>query len=210
MEAAFKYHKLNYRKDTKLEELSSEKTLLCIGEIESMTEFMSQTITDFSNFYTPSHKKVNFNVKDSIEETFNIVFPKYSKEERPKISIESLENIELYGLKSNFQHVFLILINNSMENFETRDISNPKIDIQIYKEVYLIKIIFSDNGNGIDEKIIDKLFDPYTTTKSDTAQRGMGLNIAREILKTSFDGTIDVQNKGDQVIFTISVKNETM
>lgn len=194
-------------KDMKVDELSPQRAILCINEIEDMTDFMSQTMTDFSNFYTPVSNKEYFNVKKSIEETFNIVFPKYCKNEKPEIEIESSEEIELLGLKSSFQQVFLTLINNSVENFEIKKIASPKINIQLSKEDYIIKVVYSDNGNGIEKSIIDKIFNPNITTKNDIPNRGLGLSIAKEVLKTSFNGTISVENSDDKSIFTILVKD---
>jgi signal transduction histidine kinase len=57
-----------------------------------------------------------------------------------------------------------------------------------------IEIILKDNGGGIDEKIIDKIFEPYTTTKHKSMGTGLGLNITYNFIVTGMHGNISVEN----------------
>ena len=65
---------------------------------------------------------------------------------------------------------------------------------------------FEDNAGGIDEKIINKIFDPYFTTKHKTQGTGLGLYIANMIIK-SIGGHMNVSNTKDGVRFKIIVEN---
>lgn len=174
-----------------------------INEIEEITGYMSQTITDFSNFYNPSMKPERFSIKDTINQVLSIVFTKYNTTNKPEITITESEDISFFGLKSNLQQVMLILINNAIENFEEKDIKDRKIEINISKSKKQITIIFKDNGGGISENIIDNIFEIYTTSKKDKKLRGVGLYMAKIIVSESCKGSISAKNGEKGAIFTI-------
>ena len=72
-----------------------------------------------------------------------------------------------------------------------------------------IEIEVSDNGPGIDEKVRETLFDPYTTTKAGASNRGLGLSIVYSIVK-ELNGMIHCQSekgKGTRFIITLPVNS---
>ena len=58
-----------------------------------------------------------------------------------------------------------------------------------------ISLNFYDNGGGVAENIIDKIFEPYFTTKDDTGGTGVGLHMAKEIIEKQFNGKLSVTNE---------------
>ncbi|MCK5110563.1 MAG: HAMP domain-containing histidine kinase [Arcobacteraceae bacterium] len=191
-------------KDSKLDKLDNTKVQQNIEEIENLTQYMSQTITDFSNFYKPSKTKEYFDINKTVQSALDILFPKYYKDIKPKIIFIHTDEIMLYGYKSQIQQVILSILNNSIENFKLKNIKEPILSIDITKENSSVKIHIGDNGGGIEEENIDKIFDLYYTTKDDSTSSGMGLYIAKMMSKSCYNGDVKVKNTNKGAIFTLS------
>ena len=103
-------------------------------------------------------------------------------------------------------HVYSNLLKNSYEAFKKNSIQNPKIDIDMIDENGMLKIVFTDNGGGIDKNIIDKVFDPYFTTKNDLNGTGLGLYISSVVIQEHCKGSIDVNSEDGKTQFIIKLK----
>ena len=150
---------------------------------------MSQTIEDFTNFFKPQKNKKIFSAKSVIDETLKILSRIIEDE---KIVIETFidEKIEIFGIKNELIQVILNLIQNSKDAFNQNNIKNKKIVIKIYKDDKNIFLEFIDNALGIDKDLIDKIYEPYFTTKHQSSGTGLGLFISKIIIENSFEGDI--------------------
>ncbi len=110
----------------------------------------------------------------------------------------------VYGYENEFKQVLLNVINNA-KNKIVKTRKGEKIDIYIEEGESHTKIVITDNGGKIPEKIIGFIFDPYfTTSKNGT---GLGLYMAKIIIEDKMSGSINVHNIGNSVAFTILVPN---
>jgi|GEM_PF-2804003 len=200
--------------DSKKGKLNDNNIVENIHDIEELTQYLSQTITDFSSFYKPSMEKEKFFIHEVVQNSLNILFSRYYDGIKPNIEFYYTQKITLCAYKTQIQQIIITLLNNSIENFKIRDIKDSKIIIDIKKVNNRVYINIQDNGKGIEEDNIDKIFDLYYTTKNDTVQsrsNGMGLYIAKMITKTCLNGDISAKNVENGVIFTISCDlNETI
>lgn len=164
-----------------------------INSINNSAQYLSQTIDDFRNFYKRSNLEKSFRVDELIEKSLQLL----------KVEIDSLKvkidkdfkKIELYGYENELLQVVLNLINNSLYQFSNSNlVENALIRINIEKENNEIKISFIDNGGGISPSIIDRIFEPYFTTKDKTIGTGIGLYMSKNIIEKHFDGTLHVKN----------------
>lgn len=126
-------------------------------------------------------------------ENNNIEFEIITKLNKDEINVDTLK----------LKRIFSNLISNS-----TRYLSNEgKITISITKDEnnYIFKI--SDNGKGVDENILDKLFSPFFTTDKSRKISGLGLSICKEFVELH-GGSIKANNvkKGFEIEFTIPIK----
>jgi signal transduction histidine kinase/vacuolar-type H+-ATPase subunit F/Vma7 len=161
--------------------------------------FMSETIDDFRNFFRDDNKKTDFSVKKAVEDTLKLVNAQLKSK---KISVEIQgDDFKIYGSKTQFQQVLLNLISNAKDAIEENKIKNGKIIIKIDSRNRKISII--DNGGGIDESIIYKIFDPYFTTK-ELKGSGIGLYMSKTIIEKYFNGRLMVSNVENGAKFTIS------
>ncbi|MGM0623504.1 MAG: sensor histidine kinase [Campylobacterota bacterium] len=179
-----------------------------------LADNMSHTLEDFRNFFSPERTKSSFFVKECLEHSFEL--SKYQLEkEQIAYSISIKDDVRITSYYNELSHVFLNLINNSIDVFRSKECFEKKlIKISVKKGNDKVYIHFSDNGGGIDTKIIDKIFEPYFTTKYKSAGTGIGLYMSKQIIQKHMNGDIWVKNipnnlsdcKGCKVaLFTIAL-----
>ena len=177
-----------------------------LKDIDKYLNYMSTTIDDFRGFFKKDREKelVNINYITNIAlEMLQEAF------ERNNITIEynnkkKIDNIFLF--KNELLQVIINILNNSKDAFnEKKDNSKNKITIECDDLEKIQKIVISDNATGIDEKIIDKIFDPYFSTKDNKNGTGIGLYMCKTIIEKHFDGKIKASNKKDGVSFEIII-----
>ncbi len=158
---------------------------------------MSDTIEDFRNFFSPSKEKEHFNLCKSIHDTLEMS-SFFCKDENIDIQVHCDEDITIYGYANEFSQVILNFINNARDNFKHRHIhEDKKIEITIKEskgERPTVNIYFADNGGGIEEHIIDRVFEPYFTTKHKATGTGIGLYMSKQIIEAQMNGLVSVRN----------------
>jgi C4-dicarboxylate-specific signal transduction histidine kinase len=97
----------------------------------------------------------------------------------------------LKGVKHELQHVLLIVLNNAKEALLSRKIKDPKISIDVVKVDKYYKISINDNAGGVDENMIDEIFELYNSASQG---RGLGLYISKNMIETHFNGSIKIEN----------------
>jgi len=176
-----------------------------LDEIEEITSYLSRTIDDLRNFYSNKKQKVDFDLFELITQSTNIVSSSYNKNNIILDISSKLKHITLHTFKNELQQVLISLLINAKDILLQRKIQNPKvsIDVQLDEDLKQLVISICDNGGGVQEKNISKIFDLYFTTKAKKEGSGIGLYIAKMIVEQSLEGTIDVSNKNDGACFTI-------
>lgn len=169
-------------------------------------KYMSQTLSDFRNFLKPSTKKKLFSIRKSFEEIFEIIGKQifYSNINIHFNHDYQKKELLIYGYENEFKQVLLNLINNAKNKIVEKNPnhkSNITINITNCEQFTTIEI--ADDGGNIDLNIIDKIFEPYFTTKKDGT--GFGLYMAKVIIEDKMQGIISVQNKDENVIFTLKL-----
>lgn len=164
---------------------------------------MSRTIEDFRNFFHSSSDKEVFNLRANIQDSISLV-DAFLKQNEISVVVDCPQDIELYGYKSAFSQVILNLIKNSEDVLKERLISPARIRIvvgiengEICKEFSsksCVKILFTDNGGGIKLEDIQKIFEPYFTTKHKSVGTGIGLYMSKQIIEKQMEGSIEVRN----------------
>ncbi|MDZ7817860.1 MAG: transporter substrate-binding domain-containing protein [Aliarcobacter sp.] len=170
----------------------------------ALTEKMSKTIEDFSNFFKPNKEKHAFSIKNAISQTIFLIDDSF-KSNSIKIEIQILDDIEIYGFESELSQVLLNLLTNSKDAFLEKKIENPHIIIKTKRIETHMKILISDNAGGINESIIHKIFEPYFTTKDSYNGTGLGLYMSKIIIEQNMQGQLKVKNIPQGVEFTIYI-----
>jgi len=170
-----------------------------IDENSQIIQFMSKTIDDFRNFYRIDKIKECFFVKEVVTSTTSMQSAQFA--ERNIDFVIKGEDFCITGYKHEFQQVILNLVNNAADAVEKKE---EKGKIEILLENESVKVC--DNGGGIDEAIMDRIFEPYFTTKSQGSGTGIGLYMSKVIIEKNMGGKLDVENSKEGAVFTISLK----
>ena len=167
-------------------------------------KFMSRTIDDFRNFFRINKEKSDFYIKETIQSVVDMLWTQLNNY---GIKLQILgDDFVYYGLESEFQQVILNLINNAKDVFIQNNIENPKININI--DVKTKTITVEDNGGGVPKDIINRIFEPYFTTKEQGKGTGMGLYMSKMIIEDNMGGSLDVKNIPNGVLFRIKLFTE--
>ncbi|MFW2600737.1 ATP-binding protein [Aliarcobacter butzleri] len=175
-----------------------------LTEIESLTSYMSKTISDFKNFFNPNKKKTIFNVEETIQKASDILKGLMSSH-HIQIEINIEKDLKINSYLGELQQVILIIINNAIDAFIHMNIHFPKILINTYTDNESLVIHIEDNALGINSDLLDKIFEPYFTTKHKAQGTGLGLYIAKMIVENSLLGFLSVENKQNGACFTIKI-----
>ncbi|KLE01384.1 PAS domain-containing sensor histidine kinase [Aliarcobacter butzleri] len=175
-----------------------------LTEIESLTSYMSKTISDFKNFFNPNKKKTIFNVEEAIQKA-NDILKGLINSHHIQLEMNIEKDLKINSYLGELQQVILIIINNSIDAFIHMNIHFPKILINAYTDNESLVIHIEDNALGINSDLLDKIFEPYFTTKHKAQGTGLGLYIAKMIVENSLLGFLSVENKQNGAGFTIKI-----
>ena len=171
-----------------------------VTQANNQLQFLSKTIDDFKEFYTPSKQKENFRVKESILNCITILDANLKKNNiRLEFNINTDENIKVYGVKNELSQVILAILSNSCDALTSTQNPNIKVDISSSDAEVIITI--EDNAGGIKKKNMEKIFEPYFSTKENGS--GIGLYLSRLIVEESFEGRLKVKNKKEGAEFAL-------
>jgi len=194
------YILINLRKRFENKKLDEEYFYKKANQIDEQLQFLSLTIDNFKEFYTPSKEKENFSVQDAINSSITVLNSELLKRNiKLNITYKVNENAEIFGIQNELSQVLLAILSNASDAL--KDIQYPKINITIDATDADLIISISNNGSKIDKKHISKIFDPYFSTKKEGT--GIGLYLSKLILQRSFDGTLEVHNTQEGVCFTL-------
>ena len=154
------------------------------------TTYLSKTIDDFRNFYKDEKKEKDFNIKNAITDSIDIISIKLKNK---NILLEcNLIDYEYKALKNELIQVLINILNNAIDAFEKQ--KDRLIFIDIEENTSFLKISIKDSAGGIPNDIIDRVFEPYFTTKHKAQGTGIGLFMSQEIITKHFEGIISVKN----------------
>ncbi len=184
------------------ETMDKERLLSQIEKIEDNTQYLSDTIDNFSNFFRLDKQKVTFLIHDVVTGALSLLM---SRRENVEIEIMQHTDVALYAFKEEYRQVIMVILNNALDNFESRKTKKPKIVIAISEDKEATYLSVCDNGGGIEKENMDRIFDPYFTTKFANEGVGLGLYMAKMLTEESMQGRLEAWNEEDGVCFKITV-----
>lgn len=191
---------------TEFNQLTNEELQKNLDEIINYSNYLSNTIETFRNF-TQKNKSLELtNIPKTISEALQII---QSSLDEQFITIENnfedFKNLKISTLPNELQQCIINVVNNSKDAIASNKIPNGKIKITISKEKDFIKINILDNAGGMSEEYINRIFEPYFTTKHEFQGTGLGLYIVNKIVTESLKGEIHIKNFDSGLLTTIKI-----
>lgn len=174
------------------------------NEFQNQIKYLSNTIDDFQDFFKPKKEKEFFSIQEIITTAYSLIKPMLGKNNIIfEINVDS--NLRCFGFKNEFAQVILNLLNNSKDALIENNILNRYINVFTRNDENYLMIVIQDNAKGIKEEFLEKVFEPYFSTKSNKNSTGLGLYISKIIINNHFNGKIELNNikNGLEVIISI-------
>jgi len=165
------------------------------GEMQKINNIISHmvlTMNDFRDFFRPS-KKEAYDVISAISSAISLVGKTYEAQ-GIKINLHDTKELRTEGYANELVQVILIILSNARDAIINANPKLKEIDISTRVENSNINIQIRDYAGGIEDDILEKIFQPYFSTKDEAEGEGIGLDMSRTILK-KVDGKIHVKNK---------------
>ncbi len=168
-------------------------------KIMGYVDFLTQTIEDFRGFLKEDKEKINFNIIETLNRTLSVTSASYKDTDITIINDTNDKVLTSFGMPSELSQVFLNILNNARDILVDKDIKNKLVYIGCEQTNDTNIIYIHDNAGGIPDDIIDKIFDPYFTTKHQSQGTGIGLYMSQTIIEKTMSGTIQAMNKNRTV-----------
>ena len=186
--------------------LSDEKESEMLESIIQKVQYLSNTIDIFRDYIKEEKVKKEVILQDRIHNAIGIVEASIVNNcINFTHNIDEVEPIKIVMVVGELSQVIINLLNNAKDILIERKILKPTIQLSLKKEEDKAIISIEDNGGGIPQAIIEKIFDPYFTTKHQSQGKGLGLYMSKEIIEKNLLGTLSVKNSEIGAIFTIEL-----
>ena len=190
-----------------LEEVDTEKFYDDIDKINGHVQFLSKTVNDFRNFFNPNKNKEIVDVSEVIRDTVAIIEKSYEmKSIRLEASGETGCRVKIH--KNEIMQVLLNLLKNAQDALDEKKGANRFVSVHTQQKGEHVVISVEDNGGGIPESIIHKIFDPYFSTKNEKIGTGLGLHMSKIIVEQHNHGKLTVENCEEGARFKIEIPLE--
>ena len=187
-----------------IDELSKTRLDQKVDQIMNIIMQMSQTIDDFTNFFHQDKEKTLFTAYHAVVKAVEFNRPSLESS-GVRVTVEGDQDVNVTGYNNEYLQALLNIISNAKDVLVQKNIKEPRISIRIARHNEHSFVTVSDNGGGIDEGILLKIFDPYFTTKGPALGTGIGLYMSKMIIEQNMGGLLKARNTADGAEFSIEV-----
>ena len=195
--------------DIMLDEYKAEFFEDKLENINELAQHLSSTIDDFRGFFKDNKKKQQVKINDILNGSLQIIGPML-KTKNIQLIIEPSDDIVILTYANEVKQVILNLLKNAEDIIEEKQPLNAKIWITSYIENNYANLAIEDNAGGIPKEILNKIFDPYFSTKKDKDGTGLGLYMSKTIIEKHCKGKLTALNSenGAKFIISLPMKNK--
>ncbi|MCH8550383.1 MAG: PAS domain-containing protein [Natronospirillum sp.] len=156
---------------------------------------MNQTVRDFLNFFRPDRAAAPFDLGHCVAEAVRIM--QATLDDSPiRIDVELRADVRVSGFANELLQVLLVILQNSREAIERRGVVDGLVRVELVTDDDRAEIRVSDNGGGVPVDMLERIFDPYFTTRAEGT--GIGLYMARSIVEIQMNGALMATNVGPE------------
>ncbi|WP_231584026.1 PAS domain S-box protein [Desulfovibrio sp. TomC] len=157
---------------------------------------MSSTIDDFRNFFKPDRKREPFLVVDAVGDALLLIEASLVQH-GITVRFIARHNPLVEGFRGEFAQVVLNLLGNAKDAVLAKHPPVGHIDIRVMERRGKAVVSIRDNGGGIAPDILERIFDPYFTTKGNQDGTGLGLYMSKTIITDHMLGSLTAANLAD-------------
>ena len=196
----------NLKFDFESGELTEEKMKAEVSLAMGTIMFMSRTIDDFRNFFRNDKEKQPFSLNSMVGRSIEFLSASL-KNLKISVDLEENDSITAVGYPNEYSQVMLNILSNSKDVLAELQVISPRIRIRVFRENGNAVVTVWDNGGGIDELVLPRIFDPYFSTKEQGKGTGIGLYMSKVIIEKNMGGNIAAYNIDGGVEFRIEIKS---
>ncbi|TLT00483.1 ABC transporter substrate-binding protein [Aliarcobacter cibarius] len=176
-----------------LSKLDDKEFFDSINHIKSSVSYLSNTIDDFRNFLDQNKFISNIETSNLFKKVLDILNPSFTNHNINVI--KNIDNFKFISIENELIQVLMNIFTNAKDALKELDNQESKyIFIDIKKELDNLNIDIYDNALGVDAEIVDRIFEPYFTTKHKSKGTGIGLYMSKLLVETHLKGKISVKN----------------
>ena len=193
-------------------ELDKEYLEKSIDKSMKLIKKMSTTIDDFRYFLNPKTEKSHFELESTVQDVFELLEEnlRFNKIQVTINADKEDDGCKLsgYGYENQFSQAIFNIITNSVDALSGSDDDDNFIKVEIYNLDDKVGVSIEDSGGGVDQEIIDKVFDLYFTTKDASKGTGLGLYMTKTIIENNLNGHIHIKNSDYGLKTIISIPKD--
>jgi len=173
-----------------------------LGKGNQLIQKMSSTINDFRDFFRPDKQNVRFSALEQVRTAVDLLDAAFAAR-GIAIEVAASADLPLYGLPNEFSQVLVNLLGNARQAIQDTGREDGRIVITLGEQEGCGCLRISDNGGGVPEQYLERIFEPYFSTRP--SGTGIGLYMSRQIVEQSLEGRILARNTRDGAEFTVFV-----
>ena len=170
---------------------------------------MSDTINDFKNFFQPDKQKETFHINVAIDSAIRFISDVYEENNIKILHCRDVD-LEIVSYQNELIQVLLNIFNNSKDAIVENKIKNPIVKVTTIQSETETIILIQDNAGGIKPEILERIFEPYFTTKFQSHGTGIGLYMSKMIIEKSMGGLLVSENRDGGLLTTIKIKQKPL
>jgi signal transduction histidine kinase len=185
-------------------ELDSAYLEESVHKCTSTIAHMSETIDDFRGFFNPSKDMTDFDINSEVKKALGLIDASFMNN-NISIKLDIDKEVMAHGVSGEYSQVIVSILNNARDVLLNRKVESPEVSISTSYRDDMAVLEIEDNGGGILIEDINKIFEPYFTTKPKSEGTGIGLYFSKIIIEKHMSGYIKVENTERGAIFIVAV-----
>ena len=174
--------------------LSDDELKSILTNINNSAQYLSQTIEDFRTFFNPKDNiKNEFYIEETITKTLKLLNSQFTSKDI--VIIKNINNYKIVSIENEIIQILINILNNARDALVMKENQKRLIFINAYEKNDGSYIEILDNAGGIKTDIIDRIFEPYFTTKHKSQGTGIGLYMSQVIINNHLNGNLFVSNE---------------
>jgi signal transduction histidine kinase len=163
------------------------------GSLNDNAQYLSKTIDDFRNFIKGERVEKLFNLSEEIDSFLHLMEGSI-KSNYMQVSLDLNNDINILGYPNELMQCFINIFNNSKDVLKELPEGNRLVFIKTDIADKKVIITLRDNGGGIPDEVLSKVFEPYFTTKDQSLGTGLGLNMSYKLIVEGMQGSLEATN----------------